>query len=502
MNLAPLSFARPWWLLALLPLAGLVWQVWRAPLRNEVVWQRLIDAHLLPQLLVLFAPRARQIGMALFAGGLLIAVLALAGPTLGQQPEQTYRRAVTRVVVLDLSPAMNAQLEQVKLKLLALLHALPDGQTALLVYGGEPYLVVPPTTDVATIALFVPDLATDAIPVPGNRPERALQMAVETLARNAPQQGEILWITAGADSAGLPLQELTGGATNIHLSVLLAATAEQPPLATAVSRNGGTLVRLTADDSDVRQLVKALEARSGWIAATHTASSSADLGYWLLLPLLPIAALAFRRGILGLLLPLLPPLLLTALLTPPPASAFDFSLPALLADYQGWRLLEAGKAEAAAARFADPRWRAAAHYRAGQFEDAAKLLAAVPDADSHYNRGNALARQGQLVDALAAYDAALKLRADDADAKHNRDLVQRLLNQQSPPPKNSGASRQRNDVTPPPAPQESQANAADREAAQVAAQWLRHIPDQPGTLLRRKLLAEQRRRQPDTAQRK
>lgn len=52
------------------------------------------------------------------------------------------------------------------------------------------------------------------------------------------------------------------------------------------------------------------------------------------------------------------------------------------------------------------------------FPDAARKAAA------HFNRGNALARAGQLEDALAAYRASLRLRAD-ADARFNYSLVWR-----------------------------------------------------------------------------
>ncbi|MEO5659459.1 MAG: VWA domain-containing protein, partial [Polaromonas sp.] len=412
MSLATLSFMRPWWLLALLPLGLLLWRLWRAPDSGEAAWRQVVDAHLLPHLLVFSGARTRRTGVALLAGGLMAAVLALAGPALEAPPQAVLRRDVTRLLVLDLSPGMVRQLEQVKLKLLALLQAWPDGQTALLVYGGEPYLVVPPTTDSATIALFVPELAIDAIPVPGNHPERALRMAGNILARSHSQQREVLWITAGAGGAELPLADLAGA----RLSILHAAAVDDPTLIAAAHRSGGAVVRLRADDADIRQLVNSREARVGWIAgpATATTAKGADLGHWLLLPLLPLAALAFRRGILALLLPLL----LAGLLAPQPAAAFDFPLAAMWSDYQAWRLLEAGEAQAAAAGFADPRWRAAAHYRAGQFDQAASVLAGARDAESCYNRGNALARQGQLTGALAAYDAALTLRADDADTRH------------------------------------------------------------------------------------
>lgn len=503
MSLSGLTWLRPWWLLALLPLGLLLWRLWRAPERSAAAWRHLVDAHLLTHLLVLPAPGARRTGMALLAGALLSVVLALAGPAI-EQPQAAYRRDVTRLLVLDLSPAMATALEQVKPKLLDLLQSLPDGQTALLVYGAEPYLVVPPTTDVGTVALFVPELAIDAIPVAGNRPDQALRMAGEILARDAAQQREILWITTGAAGTELPLAEL-GGA---RLWILHTASAQDPALAAAAQRSGGAAVRLRADDGDVRQLVGALAASSGWRATPGQANANAtDLGYWLLLPLLALAALAFRRGLLAL---LLGPLLLGTLLAPQPVAALELPLAAMWADYQAWRLLQVGQPQAAAERFADSRWRAAAHYRAGQFEPAANALADATDADAHYNRGNALARQGKLVEALAAYDAALALRASDADARYNRDLVQELLKQPPEAPKGGASGKPpppgakppaAGQAPPAPGPAPSQGDTAAREADRVAQQWLRGIPDQPGSLLQRKLLAEQRRRQAGAAPR-
>lgn len=101
-------------------------------------------------------------------------------------------------------------------------------------------------------------------------------------------------------------------------------------------------------------------------------------------------------------------------------------------DQQGQALLAAGKAAQAAQRFTDPRLKAYADLKAGQYNEAARLLAPFKDATSEYNRGNALARSGQLQAALAAYDAALKQDPNDRDIRHNRDLVARLLQQHSP----------------------------------------------------------------------
>lgn len=101
-------------------------------------------------------------------------------------------------------------------------------------------------------------------------------------------------------------------------------------------------------------------------------------------------------------------------------------------DQQGQALLDAGDPADAAGRFQDPRRRGYAELQAGRYQDAAKLLEPLTDAQSEYNRGNALAKAGRLQPALAAYDAALKQSPTDKDIVHNRDLVARALKQQQP----------------------------------------------------------------------
>src|SRR5690606_17070845 len=102
----------------------------------------------------------------------------------------------------------------------------------------------------------------------------------------------------------------------------------------------------------------------------------------------------------------------------------------------------------AAELFEDPEWRAAAQYRAGDYEASAATLAGLDTATAHYNRGNALARAGELRAAIAAYDRALELDPDHEDARYNRDLLQELLEQNPPPPpqqqQQSSASDQEN----------------------------------------------------------
>jgi Ca-activated chloride channel family protein len=103
-------------------------------------------------------------------------------------------------------------------------------------------------------------------------------------------------------------------------------------------------------------------------------------------------------------------------------------------DQQGQHALQAGDSKRAAELFADPRRQAYAELQSQQYAAAAKRLEPFADADSQYNRGNALAKSGDLQGALNAYDGALK-HADlesslRRDAEYNRDLVARQLQSQ------------------------------------------------------------------------
>jgi Ca-activated chloride channel family protein len=143
--------------------------------------------------------------------------------------------------------------------------------------------------------------------------------------------------------------------------------------------------------------------------------------------LLPLAALAFRRGWLFAVLLVVGP---GAALSPEPVMAF------------GWEDLWQRPDQRAAAAFAEGDLEQArnlattsaragsAAYRLGDFGDAAERFAAADGAVDHYNRGNALARGGRFEDAIAAYDAALERDPGLEDAAYNRAQVQAALEEQ------------------------------------------------------------------------
>lgn len=511
-SLADFTLLRPWWLLALLPCWALAWTVARTPRAAFGNWTGVVDADLLPHLVDPAHTGRRGAVRILIAVGLTLTIIALAGPALEGRTDVALRSDAMRVLVADLSPALEdahdgaSLVEALQVELLDLLARMPEGQTALIAYADEPYLLAPPTTDSATLRMLVTELAPDALPVAGDRPERALRMAANLLARNGAATRDVLWLSTGGAASAPSLQtvaELQAEAVRVSLLRLGAENDARGALHDAILASGGLDLARRTDDHDVSALLAHLD-RASTLRQERipTRSTPRELGPWLLALLLPLAALAFRRGVFTLLAALL--------LTPPPAAnAGDFADWWQIPDQRAMETLRSGAAETAATRFTDARWKAVAHYRAGAYTNAAALLEPFDDADSLYNRGNALARLQRLDEALQAYDAALRRRPDDADILHNRDLVRELMKR--PPPPQSG---QGEPGTPPPAPRNAPSAASppppapvarrdmhEQEAESLAEQWLRRVPDEPAGLLRRKLELEHRRRQSGEAPR-
>lgn len=447
-------FLRPLWLLAALPLGLLIWYL-RFSTSAARVWEKACDAHLLRHLLVR-DDRERHYPLALLAVAWLAALLALAGPTWTQLEQPVYKGRFARVLVMDLSSSMDAadlrpsRLSRARFKALDILERSREGQTALIVYAQDAYVVSPLTDDANTISALVPMLVSDLMPAQGSDLGRALSKAGELLDQAGAQHGEVLVITDGvsqpaaAQRAAAELSE-----AGARVSVLGVGTREGAPI--PLSRGGflkdadGAIVIPKLDPAALRSLARAGGGRYATVSGddrdvTHLVTRAAfdqtpteeqeivadrwrEEGIWLVLALLPLAALSFRRGwLLGF--------MIVVSLPAEQARALEWADLWSRPDERAAQALAEGQAARAARQFQDSGWRATAHYRAGEFDQAADAYTDIDSADAHYNRGNALAHLGQFDAALAAYDQALTRAPSHADAIFNRTLIEQLMEQQ------------------------------------------------------------------------
>lgn len=572
------EWLRPLWLLPLPLLAWLLWRLWHRE-RASGRWQLLLPAAFHHVLLKGGDGRSSRLPWVALGLAWLLAIGALLGPSWQRVEQNNQKPADPLLVVLELTPQMLAsdghpnRLEQARRKLLDLLEARRDAQTAIIVYAGSAHSLVPLSDDLATSRNLLEALKPSLMPEPGRRADLAVVRALQMLDQAQLGQGRILLIGSALDEQersgirqalekravpllilgvgsreGAPVVQEDGSFLKDQRGAILVPRLDARSLRETAESNGGRYAQIRVDDDDLRRL-GLFDAPQALRAAQEPTQldSHVDQGYWLLLPLLLLAACAGRRGWLFCL-----PLLL--MLPPQSSQAFELDDLWLRPDQQGQRLLQAQRPAEAAERFVDPQWQGNALYQAEDYAGAAERFAQGDTAADHYNRGNALAKSGELEAALDAYEQALERQPELTAAQQNKALVEEALRQRQDQQQNGGdasaqqqddasgdagephedASAQPADGQPaqpgqsgsrddsgsdgdaqdagaggtqpdtgaPAEPSEPGQGAVTEgdlgdaaERRQALEQWLRQIPDDPAELLRRKFWYEQQQRQ-------
>jgi len=453
-------FLRPYWFFVLPFIVLVLWRYHRRQTQSRS-WQAVCDAELLPYLLIGNAEgRKGQKALLAFVASSVLALFALAGPAWKQLEQPVFRDQSALVVALDLSRSMDAadlrptRLIRARHKLIDILKSRREGLTALVVFAAEPFVVSPLTQDSETIVSQVSALKTSLMPKQGSRPDRALVKAGQLLAQAGVPRGRVLMMTDGLDyvpkadlddalaelreaghsvyvlgvgtAEGAPVQLPEGGFLKDRQGAIVMPKLDEGDLMRLAQQGGGSYARLSVDDQDLR-LVLAEGPAASLQAPTTQSDFKADQwqeeGPWLLLPLLPIAALAFRRGRFVV-------ALWMALSLASPAYALDWQSLWARPDQRGARILEKGEAAEAAKLFEDPQWKAASYYRAGQYQESLEALAGIDSPEAYYNKGNALAKLGRIPEAIQAYDEALKRAPGHEDARYNKEQLQKLSENQ------------------------------------------------------------------------
>jgi Ca-activated chloride channel family protein len=396
-------------------------------------------------------------------------LLALAGPVWEKAPQPLLQKSQARVLVLDLSYSMLAtdikptRIDRARFKLEDLLKRFVEGETALIVYAGEAFVISPLTHDPATIAALLPGLQPNIMPVPGSRADLGFQLATDLLSRSKGGTGHVIWVTDGIEGqdysaledtigrnrlsilavgteSGSPVALSGGGFLKDKNGAIVIPKLNSQPLEKLANKKQGTFTVLSVDDRDLERIIDAETAVTDFVEdeQRRTADKWNEEGPWLLLLALPLAAVLFRRGLLlswSLLV------LFGVSSLPNSAEAFGWDDLWLRTDQQALKLFQAGAAKDAAQLFENPEWKGTAAYRTGDYETAIEEFSRQDSPIANFNRGNSLAVTGRLQDALDAYEEVLAENPQHEDAQFNHDLIEKLMREQQNKQQNKKAEK-------------------------------------------------------------
>ncbi|MFL2749605.1 MAG: VWA domain-containing protein [bacterium] len=452
------QFLRPGWLVLIIPGCWLVFRLHQR-WKKRTDWSGVVEPHLL-ELLLVEARGVRGTWVPWMLSLMLFLVLtAIAGPVLEKRSVPVIKKNLAKVLVLDVSHSMLAEdlrpnrIERAKFKLRDLLKRIDEGETALIAYAGDAHVISPLTSDTHTITTLIPGLEPDIMPQRGSRADRAMELAVKLLDGHSANPGEVIWLTDGIpENMILPVAQTLG---RHRLSVIGVGTEKGAPipgkntgflknskggivmsrldtsrLQALAQQKGGTFQILRNDDQDLERVLNQPILMNEYLE--DETEKQGDIwreeGPWLLLIMLPLAALMFRRGLIfGF---LLISLHLPGFLMSERVYAFDWKDLWNNKDQQGQQYFIEGLHSEAAQVFENSEWKGLSHFRSGNHENALEEWKEIDSPRSLFNQGNALAKLGKLDQAIDRYDQVLEREPEHSDARFNRDLLIKLLEEQ------------------------------------------------------------------------
>ncbi|NWO02426.1 MAG: VWA domain-containing protein [Idiomarinaceae bacterium] len=452
---------RPWWLLALIPVALLYWRLLYSQ-KHQAGWHQWLPGHL-SKVLVKSGSQPSLWPAHRFLLISVLATLALSGPTWERLPQPVYQLESGQVVIMDMSPSVLAddispnRLTRMRYKAIDLVRAGLDGDTGLIAYADDAFIISPLTADNRNLMNLIPSLSPDIMPAQGSEPQLALELADELLKNAGYPQGDIYWLTDGISSSelnqlssylrsiehrvsilavgtedGAAIRDSSGRLLKDNNQVIIAKTYPSR-LSDLASITGGAFSSVTADNSDIDKLInQAPLTREGKDGDDQQQGDSwRDMGPYVALFILPIMLFSWRRG--SLLSPVLVSMLLPLIGFTPNAHAQQESVwqkQLLNQEQRAQRLYQEEEYQQAANLSETPFRQGSAFYRDGDYEAAAEAFSQDDSAEAQYNLGNALAQQQQYDAAIEAYDKALEQRPDWSLAAENKQLVEQLQQQQ------------------------------------------------------------------------
>jgi len=368
---------------------------------------------------------------------------------------------------------------------------------------------------------------------------------IDKIIQSISNENHLLSILAVGTEQGAPiplpnnngfLKDTTG---NIILPKLESANLKEITLST-----NGQYVELSANSDDIDFILSTLEvdAEGGSSESDKRISRWIDDGYWITWVVLVLMFFKlFRRtdGQFMSSMSVIFSLIFISAIFPQKAHASFWDDLWKTKDQQASKAFTKKDYKKASGLFENNQWQGASNYKQNDFTAAVQQFSQSNDIGSIYNKANSLAKAQQLEQAIESYNQVLEQSPTHEDALFNKKIVEDLLKQQQEQQKqdqeneenqeqenkdkqdsdSDSESKQNSEQDPEEQPEEENTEQQDQQSQQESEQqaeekqaqlaedqrdqnekdqalehWLEKIPDDPGGLLRRKMVREYQRR--------
>ncbi len=421
--LSDFHFLRPWFLLlAIVPF--LLQGFYRSGNAAVSSWQKVIDPKLLDFLLVKGITNNRKILMWTALSGLVSAAIVMAGPSWEKREIPVMQKQNPVVIMLNMSSDMNNddvkpnRLDRAKYKIKDFTDKLTSTQTALGVYSDEPFIIVPFTDDVRILHNLLPSLSLDIMPANGDRLDRAISLGAERIKEAGYNQGNlVIFASDVGQKLNLALDAAkAASADGIKVNIIATAADENEKLRMVAEAGGGKYLDAVNNDRQIDEWAEMINQTNAPIEKSENLSQQwLDGGWYFLFVPMICCLLLFRKGLLVI--------LLFCFIGEAQAGFFTS------ADQDGWKAFNNKDYAAAEKLFRDENWKAASHYRQGNYAKALQYYALNNSVEGLYNQGNALAKSGKIKEAIAKYEEVLKINPQHEDAKFNLEYLKQQQQQ-------------------------------------------------------------------------
>lgn len=258
-------FLRPWLLWTMIP--AILLYLWNRKIRRDRnQLSASFGSHLLPYLIVRDEPNniiKPQHVLLLFW---IILVIAIAGPAWQKEASPFAEDQAALVVIMKTTESMAAsdiqpsrQKRSVH-KLSDLLARRKGAKTALVAYAGSAHRVMPFTTDVNVIISFASELSPEVMPLEGDDPVSAIELA-SSMFSGAKVGGSILLIV---DSLPEGIDEKLKGLLPLKYSLQILAVAARP----GTDIPAGSVSAPALDLSNLQKVATAMDVKLTEVSAS------------------------------------------------------------------------------------------------------------------------------------------------------------------------------------------------------------------------------------------